>query len=165
MKSIDSTGAPDERESAYVEFVSSVDAGLRRALVARFGAERGAEAYCEALVYAWEHWDRVRALKRPIPYLFTVGRSRTRRMLPKRAAFVAPPRGADEQYVEPKLAMALEGLSGKQRAAVVLVVAYGWSYAEVAEVMHVHKGTVQRHVDRGMTTLRATLGVEGSLDA
>jgi DNA-directed RNA polymerase specialized sigma24 family protein len=161
VRPIDSAGRPSERESAYLEFVSSIDAALRRALVARFGAERGTEAYCEALVFAWEHWDRVRVMERPIPYLFTVGRSRTRRMFSTRPTFVAPPGIADERQVEPKLAKALEGLSGKQRAAVVLVVAYGWSYAEVAEVMHVQKGTVQRHVDRGMGALRAVLGVKG----
>jgi DNA-directed RNA polymerase specialized sigma24 family protein len=150
----------DARERDYVAFVAAVESRLRHALVARFGAERGSEAYCEALAYAWQHWDRVQEMEKPIPYLFTVGRSRTRGLVRARVTFpVAEPAAGDRQ-IEPKLACALEHISARQRTAVVLVVAFGWSYSEVAEVMRVTKATVQRHVDRAMIALRRELGVE-----
>ena len=151
--------AANARERDFSAFVAAVEP-LRHALAARFGAERGAEAYCEALAYAWQHWERVREIEKPIAYLFTVGRSRTRRLVPVRVSFPAPSAATGERQIEPKLARALERLSGRQRTAVVLVVAFGWSYAEVAEVMRVTKATVQRHVDRAMVALRRELGVE-----
>ena len=45
---------------SFTEFVSEVEPRLRRALTAAFGSEVGREAAAEALVYGWEHWDRVR---------------------------------------------------------------------------------------------------------
>ena len=101
-------------------------------------------------------------MENPISYLFTVGRSRTRRLVPSRVSFPVSAPTAVERQIEPKLARALERLSGRQRTAVVLVVAFGWSFSEVADVMRVTKGTVQRHVDRAMTALRRELGVEDS---
>jgi DNA-directed RNA polymerase specialized sigma24 family protein len=152
--------AADARERDYVAFVSAVDSRLRHALVARFGGERGSEAYCEALAYAWQHWERVRGMENPLAYLFTVGRSRTRRLVPRRVSFPVAEPGTVERQIEPKLARALERISSRQRTAVVLVVAFGWSYSEVADVMRVTKSTVQRHVDRAMVALRRDLGVE-----
>ena len=122
----------DACERDYVTFVAVVEAQLRHALVARFGAERGAEAYCEALAYAWQHWERVREMQKPIPYLFTVGRSRTRRLVHGRVTFPVAGPTTVERQIEPKLARALERISSRQRTAVVLVVAFGWSYSEVA---------------------------------
>jgi len=154
--------AADAREREYVAFVAALEPRLRHALAARFGAERGEEAYCEALAYAWQHWERVREMENPIAYLFTVGRSRTRRMVRARVSYPVSESANFERRIEPKLVRALEHLSGRQRTAVVLVVAFGWSFSEVADVMHVTKGTVQRHVTRAMVTLRRELGVEDS---
>jgi RNA polymerase sigma factor (sigma-70 family) len=61
---------------------------------------------------------------------------------------------------EPGLPGALSGLSERQRVAVMLVHCFEWSLGEVAEHLGVSKGTVQKHLDRGMVSLRRELGVE-----
>ena len=140
-------------------FFADVEPGLRRAFVARYGPERGREATSEALVYAWEHWPRVRAMEQPIGYLYRVGQSRTRRWrLGRRDAFPAPP-AAEIPWVEPGLPHALNGLSERQRVAVVLVCGFGWQLREVAELRGVKTTTVQNHVDRGLAKLRVDLEV------
>lgn len=61
--------------------------------------------------------------------------------------------------VEPGLRSALGSLSRKQRMAVVLVHAYGWTHAEAAEVMKIKEPTVKTHGQRGLAKLRKALGV------
>jgi RNA polymerase sigma factor (sigma-70 family) len=62
-------------------------------------------------------------------------------------------------WVEPGLPRALNGLSEKQRVAVVLVCGFGWQLREVAELFGVKTTTVQNHVDRGLAKLRLDLEV------
>ena len=50
----------------FVGFVRETEPKLRRALIAAAGGQRGREAACEALEYAWEHWDRVKAMENPL---------------------------------------------------------------------------------------------------
>jgi RNA polymerase sigma-70 factor (ECF subfamily) len=58
------------------------------------------------------------------------------------------------------LEQALVTLSIDQRAAVMLCLAYGFSHAEAAEVLHMPLGTVKSHVTRGRDKLREVLGDE-----
>jgi RNA polymerase sigma-70 factor (ECF subfamily) len=146
-------GVVDDGE--FREFVLEAEPRLRRALIAAYGTERGREAVAEALAYAWEHWPKVIAMDNPVGYLYRVGRSRTRsrqvRPLFQRA-------DNSEPAVEPKLPGALERLSERQRVAVVLVHAYGWTLREVAELTGVRISTVQTHVERGLRHLQRELG-------
>lgn len=146
-----------EGEVEFDSFVSTVEPRLRRALVARYGTERGREATAEALGYAFEHWERVRTLGNPVGYLYRVGqsRSRSRRV---RVVFERPPE--DDPWVEPALPSSLAALPEKQRVAVSLVCGADWSYAEVAELLGVSKSSVQSRVERGLARLRHSLGVE-----
>lgn len=157
---------PTSPSGDFEGFVESSGNKLRHAFAARYGAERGADAYAEALGYAWANWDRVQQLDDPIPYLFTVGRSRTRRRIPRRAALFLPtavdPRQPD---YEPALLTALATLTARQRTSVLLVVALGWTHAEVADLLGVQKATVQTHVDRALVALRAALNVKDGDDA
>jgi DNA-directed RNA polymerase specialized sigma24 family protein len=153
--------ADDGRDEpwAFERFFAETEPPLRRALIARFGPERGREATAEALAFAFEHQERVAGLRNPVAYLFTVGRSRTR---PKglTALIDRSERGwhTAEPVFEPGLTKAVAELSPRQRTAVILVVGYRWTFAEVAELMHVRRATVQRHVDRGLRHLRDALG-------
>ena len=63
-------------------------------------------------------------------------------------------------WVEPGLPDALARLPGQQRVAVYLVCGHEWSMSEVADLLGVSKGTVQKHLERGMSKLRHRLGVE-----
>ena len=56
------------------------------------------------------------------------------------------------------LAAALATLPVDQRAAVLLVDAYGFDYAEAAEVLGVRSGTIASRLNRARTALRRVLG-------
>ena len=148
-------------EDEFTAFVESYEPKLRIALMAAYGPERGREATCEALAYGWEHWDRVRVMEHPVGYLYRVGQSRSRpRKTPRPDPEVV---AGGEPVVEPGLPRALAGLSRRQRMAVVLIDAYGWTGREAAAVMGVSEDTVRTHLRRGLQKLRASLGV--SVDA
>jgi RNA polymerase sigma factor (sigma-70 family) len=63
-------------------------------------------------------------------------------------------------WVEPGLPAALRGLPEQQRVTVYLVYGDQWSMTEVASLLGVSKGTVQKHLERAMEKLRRRLGVE-----
>jgi RNA polymerase sigma-70 factor (ECF subfamily) len=145
-----------DEEIGFEAFVARFSPRLRRALVAAYGSERGADATAEALAYAWEHWPRVSGMEHPVPYLYRVGQSRTRGRK-QRVVFAVP--DGDEPWVEPALPAALSALSERQRVAVVLVFGFGWQLAEVAEVLGIRVTTVQNHLERGLERLRIALEV------
>ena len=151
--------APPRHRPEFDRFFADAEPRLRRALVARYGSDVGRDATSEALAYAWEHWDRVRSLDNPLGYLYRVGQSRSRRFIPRRVGFPAPvERGLP--WVEPALPLALRSLSGRQRQAVVLVEAFGYTHDEVATLLGISRSTVQNHVERGLTKLRTILEVD-----
>lgn len=152
---------PDQATvDGFVAFVETNESRLRRALTATLGFEAGREAAAEALAYGWEHWDRIRVMENPVGYLYTVGRSRARRVLSKRNPmfpFIPEDR---TPWFEPGLPAALAGLPARERTVVLLIYGFGWHMAEVAETLGVAKSTVQTHAERGMRKLRHKLGVE-----
>jgi RNA polymerase sigma-70 factor (ECF subfamily) len=69
-------------------------------------------------------------------------------------------RSSDEEiWIEPGLPAALAELPERQRVALLLVYGEDWTHAEAAALLGVSKGTVQRHVERGLRTLRTAIGV------
>jgi RNA polymerase sigma-70 factor (ECF subfamily) len=140
----------------FRDFVEIVEPRLHRALVARYGWERGREATAEALSFAWEHWERVSQMENPFGYLFRVGQSRSRDRKPAR---LFPPPTDREPWYEPKLARILSDLPERQRIVVVLIHGYEWSTREVAELLGIRPTTVQTHLARGLRRLRQQLEV------
>ena len=67
---------------------------------------------------------------------------------------------AHDPWVEPRLHEALARLSRQQRVVVWLLHSAEWTMSEVAKLLGISKGSVQRHADRAMRRLRNTLGVE-----
>jgi RNA polymerase sigma factor (sigma-70 family) len=155
------TGTTTDSFDAFVE-----EAGqrLRRGLIARYGPEVGAEATAEALAYGWEHWDQLASMPNPAGYLYRVGQSRSRavfrarRWLSNRPPFPVASSNP-EPAVEPALSKALQALSEKQRAAVLMVHGFGYSVREVADLLDVAPSTVHRNADRALARLRDSLGV------
>lgn len=139
----------------FQRFVADVRPRLVRAFVGHVGVGDAADAAAEALAYAFEHWDRVRAMDNPAGYLYRVGRSRIRH---RRAPALPKPTALGIPDVEPMLIPALLALPESQRMAVWLVHACQWHYAEVAEAMHTSTSMVGNHVSRGMSALRRRLG-------
>jgi DNA-directed RNA polymerase specialized sigma24 family protein len=138
-------------------FVAVAEPKLRRALVAALGQDAGLEATSIALAYAWEHGSRVREMENPCGYLYRVGRTRVHRRR-REPLFLAVPDQVDHE-VEPKLPAALECLSEKQRAAVMMVHADGWARADAAAALDVSVSSLDTHLARGLRRLRAELGV------
>jgi RNA polymerase sigma-70 factor (ECF subfamily) len=152
-------GQTDDGQAAFLRFARAAEPSLRVALVAGHGAERGSEATNDALLYAWQNWDRVRGLDNPVGYLYRVGqRSARHRRRQPRADPVLPDGGPP--WVEPELSPALESLSQRQREVVTLVGAYQWSIREAASLLGLRPSSVQTHFERGMRRLRDALGVE-----
>ncbi len=151
----------DEDEGARVafeRFVAGDGQRLRRALVARYGPEIGAEVAGDAFARAWQDWSRVAGMENPAGYLYRVAQSAARRYRrwARRPSF-PPEYGGEDRLVEPGLAKALARLRPDQRVAVVLVHGYGCRYAEVAELTGTTVGAVRNHVHRGMARLRDEL--------
>jgi DNA-directed RNA polymerase specialized sigma24 family protein len=144
-------------DESFTTFVKETEPRLRLALVAAFGQDRGLDATADALAYAFENWDRIETMENPAGYLYRVGRSRAR-LAGIRPRF-APVPVEDAPNVEPGLPAALRRLSEKQRVAVVMVHAYGWSREETALLMGLSMSTVDTHLQRGLFKLRTVLGV------
>lgn len=141
-------------------FVSENEPKLRQSLTAALGADAARDATAEALAYGWEHWTRVGEMENRAGYLYRVGLNWGRRSLRSRQSAFPAVSSDGQAWFEPGLADALADLSEKQRVVVYLVHGHEWSLAEVAELMGVSKGTVQKHNERGMARLRRRLKVE-----
>ncbi len=89
-------------------------------------------------------------------YLYRVGQSRTKQR--KTPASFAAVVEDSEHLIEPELEAALSELSDRQRTAVLLVFAYGWTLREVAELTGLKVTTIQNHMERGLAKLRSTIG-------
>jgi DNA-directed RNA polymerase specialized sigma24 family protein len=144
---------------SLAEFVKAAEPRLRHALCAAFGQQDGREAAAHALAYACENWERVEAMENPVGYLWGVGRNHARRQRFRSRAVALPARPFDRlPWVEPKLPKALSRLSERQRVTVMLVCGLEWTHAEVADLLGVSRSTVQTQLERGLATLRNTLG-------
>jgi DNA-directed RNA polymerase specialized sigma24 family protein len=149
-------GAADQ-PADFEEFVRAVEPRLRRAFIGCRGVDLAQEAVAEALAYAWEHWSDVQALGNPAGYLFRVGQSRTRR---RHQPQLPAPESLRIPDVEPALIPALLALPERQRSAVWLVHACGWTYAEAADALDISASAIGTHVGRALERLRRDLEVE-----
>ena len=148
------------RQQTFAEFLAATEPRLRQALVATYGAVDGREATVDALSWAWEHFDRVQAMDYPVGYLFRVGQTAVRRF-GRRPLPVDP---TTEQFshlpeIAPELLPALGRLPDQQRTIVVLVHAFGWTQAAVAELLDVGPSTVHKQLSRAVDRLRHDLEV------
>ena len=149
-------------ETSYTAFVREVQERVQHSLVAGFGVEIGREAAEDALVYAWEHWDRISDMVNPAGYVFRVGHRLAQKMVRREnraVAFPDPPVVSNPVEIEPGLTDALACLSARQRMVVVLVDGFGVSQRETAALLGIRRTSVQKHLERGMARLRAEMGV------
>jgi DNA-directed RNA polymerase specialized sigma24 family protein len=92
-------------------------------------------------------------------YLYRVGRSKARRRRRTVVVFPEVP-NHDPPWVEPGLPAALARLTEKQRTAVLLVHGYGWTTAEVGDLLGISAGSAQQHAARGLRKARITMEVD-----
>jgi RNA polymerase sigma-70 factor (ECF subfamily) len=151
---------PEETaKDSFTRFATTAAPRLNQALISIAG-DVGRDAASESLLYGWQHWDRVQRMENPTGYLYRVGLNCVRRSKRRKRPVVFPELPSGElPWVEPELPAALADLSGKQRAAVLLIHGFGWTVREVAELMGVSAGTVQKHDERAMRKLRSSLKV------
>ena len=123
-----------------------VEAPLRRTLVAWYGATLGRDAAQHALERAWAYRSRLDGMDNPAGYLFRVGQSHAKRELRRSrvpASSLLPTTVVDgDSPFEPETT-ALATLSEQQRAAVLLVHGYGYSFREAADVLDVSLSTLR----------------------
>ena len=148
-----------ETREGFSSFAREVEPKVRRALVAAFGPEIGTDAAAEAMAIAWERWAVVATRSNPAGYLWGIGQNVARKRLGGLRLFPSPD-PQREPWIEPALPAAIEDLTENQRAAVLLVKGFQWTYREVGDLLGVSTSTVQAHVERGMKKLRDALGVE-----
>jgi len=151
-----------QERSDFERFVAEVEPRLRRALVAGFGAVVGRQATADALAWAWQNWARVGELESPVGYLYRVGRTLALRNEARDVpvAELVPGVSSPDNSFEPGLGPAIARLSEAQRCAVVLVVGWGYTLREAAELLGVTASTVRRDSERALARLRAELEVE-----
>lgn len=145
-------------DGAFEQSLASEWSQVRRALLARYGAEIGSDAWSDVVVWAWQHRERLAAMANPSGYLYRVGQSAAKRQL---RWYRSPPFLAERPPVDSfdgDVFAALERLKPRQRVAVLLVHGHGASYAEVADVLGVSVAAVTNYVHRGMRQLRRALG-------
>jgi RNA polymerase sigma factor (sigma-70 family) len=155
-------------EESFARMFETVEPRLRRALVAWYGPVVGKEAAADALSWAWEHRDRLDGVGDVGGYLFRVGQSAAKRDLQRRRPIGSPKRSEcseRESSFEPRLDAAMANLSGQQRAAVLMVHGYGYSFRDAAEVLGVSLATLRTHLGRGMERLRHELEVSHGVSA
>lgn len=155
-----------ETESSFQSFLSEAGPRLERALIAAYGLEIGTEAFAEAVVVGWERWAELSSMANPAGYLYRVGQSQARphiRWSARRDSFAGslsdPPvvDPATDPVVMDAIA-ALGQLRREQRVAVLMVRAWGFTYAETAAVLDASEAAVANHVRRGIALLRMKMG-------
>lgn len=152
--------ADETRTTDFAEFVSASESGLRQSLTAALGPEVGRDAAAEALTYGWENWDRLESLDNPAGYLYRVGLNWGKKRFSRKSVVFQDVPESPRDWFEPGLPDALAGLSEKQRVVVYLVHGHDWSFSEVADLLEISKGSVQKHMERAMAKLRRQLKVE-----
>lgn len=154
--------APNPTEAAFAEFLRNHGPGLRHAFVARYGPDVGGDVMGDVAMYAWEHWKKVSRMDNPSGWLYRVGQSKSRRYF-RRPLRLPKPRAQSNPAIEPALPGLLEELSDGQRVAVLLTRAFGYTVREAAEIIGVSPSTVQQNAHRGLTRLRAGMGVSSDV--
>jgi RNA polymerase sigma factor (sigma-70 family) len=158
---------PDQTERAFDAFVRADGERLRRVMASQYGVDIGCESADAALAWAWEHWDRLRAISNPPGYLYRVAQTQARRAIGRGRPVTYPSepvRAADAEssWADGDLAEALRQLPERQRVTVVLVHVYDWTPTEVAAFIGAPAVTVRSHLRRGLRQLRKSL-VKGSV--
>jgi DNA-directed RNA polymerase specialized sigma24 family protein len=147
-------GIPESFEG-LIELVRS---RLLPALWAKWGVEVGNDICAEVEEYVWTHHAELLGMTNPMGYLFRVSQSKSRRYLSwlKRNTFPGhlAEIGCEDRELNDSL-RDLAILTVNQRACVLLVHGFGWSYAEVAELLSIKETAVNNHVNRGLVRLRA----------
>ena len=146
--------------SEFEAFMREVEPRLRAALVSLLGPLDGRNAAVDALSFAWENFEEVKAMRNPAGYLYRVGARAASRNRTRDVLFEEPPTEVavyDQVCIEPRLAGALSTLSERQRLAVILIHVYGYTLRDAAEILAVSRSTLHLTARRGLRRLAHVL--------
>jgi len=157
---------------AFVALVEPHLAGARRLIRAAIGDSADVDdALQEGLLAAWRGLERYDPTRSFGPWLLQVvlnaardlaRRERVRRTEEIPATLATPAAGpdvlADRALLRARLRQALATLPERQRVAVTLFDAEGYSHAEIARILGVPEGTVRSDVFHARRALRRLLG-------
>jgi RNA polymerase sigma-70 factor (ECF subfamily) len=128
-------------------------------------AAEAEEIMQDAFLALWERWDRVGAIQNPTAYLYrtamNVFRKRSRRatLAYRRALSLAPTDAPFSEIDEQQdVIAALEELTPRQRAALVLTDAMDYTSEEAGQALGISPGTVRGLASRARERLRRRLG-------
>jgi DNA-directed RNA polymerase specialized sigma24 family protein len=141
----------------FEAFFAEVEPKLRRALAGHLPPDLVPDGVAEAMTYAWQNWNDLKNSAEVGGLLFRVAQSRVRQ---RRTGLLPGPDPMRLPHVEPRLGPAMRRLPPKQRSAVWLVHACGWTYQEAAVALNISASAVGTHLTRAMTRLRSELGAD-----
>jgi RNA polymerase sigma-70 factor (sigma-E family) len=164
-------------EERYVQFVAERHAGLYRTAFLLTGNHHSAQdAVQSTLVKVYLSWNRVRRADRPVAYVHRMLANEVASMHRRRAAAEVPTErpqdlpsarhqaGPEERLVQAQtLWGALQNLTERQRAVVVLRYYADLSEAEIADTLGIAPGTVKAHAHAALAALGTTLGASDPL--
>jgi RNA polymerase sigma factor (sigma-70 family) len=142
---------------SFEQFSVEARTKLRRVFASRFGTDIADDLAAEVLEHAWTQWASVGRMANPLGFLYRVGCSKARRYRRWGRPIVLPVETVRTADSPVDLFRALRRLNHQQRVAVLAVHGYGWSYADVAEILDVTEANVANHVHRGLIKLRRNL--------
>ena len=153
--------------ASFEEFFEVEHVRLYRVLFAITGNRQEAEDISQdAFLRVWERWDRVHEMEDPAGYLhrtaMNVFRDRYRRLVlgMKRAIRISSPPDAYEEVEARSVAASVLGsLTPRQRAALVLTEALGYSAEEAGKLLGIKGSTVRA------LHFQARSALKGSMEA
>jgi RNA polymerase sigma-70 factor (ECF subfamily) len=163
-EAVSSPGGPAE-ELVFDDFFAreSEDLFRRMWLVTR---DRGdaEEVMQDAFLSLYERWDRMAGIDDPRAYLyrtaFNAWNKRSRRMARAVRSTLAPSRRDDVEAADARTVVddALEHLSPRQRAAIVLTELLGFSSEDAGEILGIRAVTARVLTSQARAAMRAYLG-------
>jgi RNA polymerase sigma-70 factor (ECF subfamily) len=156
------------RNASYESFVRDQSPRLLQSLslIVR-DRELAADAAQDAFIRLYRHWDEMEEVRDPVAWLYRVAINcsndyRRRLVRSTRLLERLITNSADDDWMAPDvtgtpLVAAFRGLPAGQRTAATLYYLADFPVAEVARVMNVSEGTVNRHLYRAREALKRTL--------
>ena len=151
------------RANDFDTLIDEIRVRLLPALVSRWGVEVGSDLCSDVEEYAWQHHRKLVAMDNPLGYLYRVAQSQARRYARWLQRSTFPTRFPDVVHEDVQLHDTLQMLAvlkPDQRVCVMLVHAFGWTYAEVADLLGVTRSVVNHHVHRGLSRLRTSMAFD-----
>ena len=155
--------AHTEVDGDFASFYAESYRTIARALAVTLGnVDRGVEAADEAMLRAYERWDRIGHYDNPGGWVFRVGLNWAR-SLHRRLGRQIPLAGLRREpatefhVIDPAVHQAVAALSTKLRSVVVCRLLLDLTVAETAAALEVPEGTVKSRLHSALSKLESSL--------